>query len=85
MSKKDDQIIVLIREILEEQIGGVRDDVNHIKKLLEGNGKPGLIQRIEKMESMAGKAAAVLTVVGVTVGVYVRMFVEDVYKHIYGR
>jgi hypothetical protein len=36
---------------LEEKFGAMADDISEIKKILVGNGKPGLIKDIENMEN----------------------------------
>lgn len=35
---------------LEEKFGGMAEDISDIKKLLKGNGQPGLVKRVNDLD-----------------------------------
>lgn len=51
------------REILEGKIESVGDKVDVLHYALEGNGKPGLRQRVERMEGMVNKVIGAVAVI----------------------
>jgi hypothetical protein len=80
------------RDYFDQKFQDIEERFTQLYKILNGNGKPGLIQRVDCMEtdktsqSRSIKAFIVsASILFTLVGIYVRQFFEDVYKHIYGR
>lgn len=76
------------KDYFEEKFNGIESQINHLTKMIEGNGKPGLMQRMEISESRWTRLYAIWGVItGATFifGIYVRGFIESIYQHIYGK
>jgi len=50
MSKQDTQLYDQIKDLLEANLDPIRIEIKAINKALNGNGQPGLIQRVGKLE-----------------------------------
>lgn len=92
MSSKDEQILLLIEKLLDQKIteldARMTARVIHLQKLIEGNGRPGLLGRVESLETYKNWILGVtagLTVLATVFGIYIRGFIEDLFRHIYER
>jgi hypothetical protein len=45
---------------MKETLGRLDERTERIMRLLEGNGTPGLVQRVDELESLADKAKGLL-------------------------
>jgi IS4 transposase len=92
MSTKDEQILLLIEKLLDQKIteldARMTARVMHLQKLIEGNGKPGLLGRVENLENYKNWILGVSAAIGVLTaafGIYIRGFVEELFRHVYER
>jgi hypothetical protein len=76
------------KEYFDLKFQTLEEQIQHLTCLLEGNGKPGLVDRVKNIEDLRTGALAVAGALSIgvfLVGIYVRGFIEEVYKHIYAR
>lgn len=58
---KEDRLYEQIKDLLEANLKPIRADIISINKAINGNGQPGLMQRVEKLEAWRWKAAGIMT------------------------
>lgn len=68
---RNDQLYEQIKDLLEANLAPMRADILSMKKSINGNGQPGLVQRVESLESwkwrvigMAGMVTFFITFFG---------------------
>lgn len=86
MSKQDQQIFELMEKLFEEKLKPIKEDMLEIKEAINGNGKPGMLFEIDQLKSFRLRIYtiyAVLVAMMLGVGIYIRGFIEDLYKHVY--
>lgn len=88
------------RDYFEEKFKGIEDQLSHVTKVLEGNGKPGLITKVQNLEvdvenkqrlvygwvkGVMWVSGGVITIISFLMLRYGLPFVEGLSAHIYGR
>lgn len=96
MSKSNEIQFRLIEELFNEKIKGVNEKIGSVNEKIDAltlaingsNGKKGILDRVIALENIRvyflGFIGAIVLFFG-GVSIYLRGFVEDVYKHIYSR
>jgi hypothetical protein len=74
-----------LKDLLEANLKPIRQDIAEINKAINGNGHKGILDRLSELEGFKIKVYTiygVLATIFAIVGVYIKGFIEDVYKHI---
>ncbi len=78
----------LLEKLFDAKLQPLVGEIAELNKALNGNGKPGLITRVASLETFRTKIYAIYGVVVVlffVIGVYIRGFIEALWRHVYGR
>lgn len=62
---RDDRLYEQIKDLLEANLAPIRTDIVSMKKAINGNGQPGLMQRVESLENWKWKVIGAATAVTV--------------------